>query len=156
MPRKIEGLYFVSRLSERPRNIPKPSRLTGSRAAGIAYEKKVIRTLKRRFPTADLKYHEWLQFADKNGGGYAEPEAYIVLKEFVFLLECKRTGGLAGKLQVTELYAPLLERVYERPVRSLLICKYVTESTPGPFVQSVEEFLMGSMPFATWHWLPEP
>lgn len=112
--------------------------------------------MKHRFGSARVHYHEWVQYADRHGAGYCEPEAFIVLKDFVFLIECKRTGMLGGKLQLVELYAPCLEAIFKKPVRSLLVCKYVTGETPGPFVQSVEEFLLSNLTFATLHWLPEP
>lgn len=116
----------------------------------------MIRWLKRRFGSTRVRYHEWVQFADRHGSGYCEPEAFILLKEFVFLVECKLTGKPEGKLQLEWLYAPVLSSIFARPVRSLLICKCITEKTPGPFVKSVEEFLLSDMTFATLHWLPEP
>lgn len=112
--------------------------------------------LKNRWPEAEQHYHQWIEFNDANGRGYAEPEVFIVLKECVFLVECKRTGGVAGQLQLTHLYAPLLEFIYKRPVRCLLVCKWSNPGTPGPFYNSPEAFLTSGAAFGTWQWLPQP
>jgi len=52
------------------------------------------------------------------------------------------------------LYKPLLEHIFGKPVRCLLICKYNTTETPGPFVSSIEDFISTEgLGFATWHWM---
>lgn len=146
---------FAWLLSERPKFIPQAKRLTGSRAKGLSYEKRAVRELKRRFPGAPLNYHQWIEYNDGEGNhGYCEPEVYIVLKECVLLFEMKLTGGEGGRQQMEEYYAPLLRMIYQRPVRCLLICKWVTPDTPGPFFATPESFIGGDAPFGTWHWLP--
>ncbi len=99
-----------------------------------------------------LTYHQWIEFYDQKGKGFCEPELYLNGSEII-LMEVKLTGGPHGKAQMENLYKPLLEYIFAKPVRCLLICKYKTEETPGPMVGSVEEFIAGGERFATLHWL---
>lgn len=117
----------------------------------MAYEKKVVKELKRRFGEL-LTYHQWIEFYDGKGKGWCEPELYLLGAEII-LMEVKLTGGPHGKAQMEHLYKPLLEKIFNRRVRCLLICKYKTDETPGPMVGSVDEFIAGGESFATLHWL---
>jgi hypothetical protein len=112
--------------------------------------------LKKRFPQVKLNYHQWIEYSDANGPGYCEPEAWIELKDRVILFECKLTGGVAGRMQLEGLYAPLLEALLGKPVHCLLVCKWTTPDTPGPFFACVEDFMRSGARFGTWHWLPQP
>lgn len=110
----------------------------------------MVKSLQRSFGET-ITYHQWIEFYDQNGKGWCEPELFILGGELI-LMEVKLTGGPHGKAQMEHLYKPLLENIFERSVRCLLICKYKTEETPGPFVDSVEEFIKGGESFATLHW----
>ena len=102
----------------------------------------------------DLRQNEWIEYEDDNGKGFAQPDGFVVIREFVFLFECKLTGGPAGKEQMLDTYVPLLEHMFERPVRSLLVCKWRTPDTPGPFVENWIEFLRSGHSYACWNWMP--
>lgn len=118
----------------------------------MAYEKKAMRELKERLKVP-LNYHTWLRFTDANGTGHCEPEAFIELRDEIILFEMKLTGGHYGRLQMEGLYKPLLEFIYKKPVRCLMVCRNVTPATPRPLVHSPEEFMLGNLPFAVWQWL---
>lgn len=108
-------------------------------------------------------YHQWINFlaeVTETGQtepifkmGYAEPEGWIEREHEVILFECKLTGRSSGKAQGVGLYAPLLEHLLGKPVRVLLICRHITGETPGPFVDSIEQFITAKHRFATWHYL---
>lgn len=149
-PRKIDGLFFASPCP-RPEKFPVPKGRKGAKARGLAYEKKVIRALQRKFPT--LKYHQWFHFSDVNGIGYCEPEAFVEFEDFIFLVECKLTGGPLGHLQMANLYEPVLRHHFKKPVRRLLIVKYLTPNTPRPLFGSPEAFLKSGQLMGTWHLL---
>jgi len=94
-----------------------------------------------------------VEFADANGHGKAEMDVIAVLPHEVIVVEVKLTGCRFGHEQLTGLYSPLLSHIYSRPVRGLQICKGVTGDTPGPYVDSPEEFINSSLPLATWQWV---
>lgn len=96
-------------------------------------------------------YHQWIEYLDANGKGWAEPEAYYVAEDRIILVECKLTGGPGGREQLENLYAPLLSHIYKKPVHCLLICRNVTVETPGPYVASIEDFIQQELMFGTWH-----
>lgn len=101
-----------------------------------------------------MTYHQWLLFQDRLGTGYCEPEAFIEFPTRVLLVEAKLTGGPAGRSQMLDLYVPLLEALLHKPVFSLLICKWLTPTTPGPYFSGPEDFLQAGTRFGTWHFLP--
>lgn len=119
----------------------------------MSYEKRAIRELKNS-NLGTVHYHKWIEFVDANGRGYCEPEAFIEYSDRIVLFECKLTGGPSGKIQMLDLYKPVLEHIFKKPVDCLMVCKWVRPDTPGPFVKSVEEFLLSKRSFATWQWLP--
>lgn len=133
--------------------MPLPKKYNSTQKAGIRYEKKAVKYLKAKWSHAELRYHQWIKFADRNGVGWAEPELFIVLKDRVILFEMKLTGGPAGRMQMERLYKPLLEHIFKRPVHCLLVCRNVTEHTPGPRFQTPEDFIISGASFGTWHWL---
>lgn len=119
----------------------------------MAFERKVVKAI-NRMELGQLNYHQWVQYHDENlGAGFCEPEAFFIFPKKIVLFEAKLTGGPLGKLQMEWLYKPLLEFIFKRPVVCLLVCKYKTADTPGPFVASPEEFLAKEFSFATWHWI---
>jgi hypothetical protein len=158
LPRQIVRLSFAWLLNERPSWIPKPKRQSGSKAQGLAYEKKVVREVKNRLCAGSWHYHQWIQYRDHDGkeAGWCEPELYTVLSDRVILLEVKLTGGIAGRMQLEGLYRPLLEFIYKKPVYCLLVCKHINKDTPGPFFSGPEDFMRSGESFGTWHWLPTP
>ncbi len=99
-------------------------------------------------------HSQWFEFLDaKLGRGFAETDYILERDGEVILLEVKLTGGAYGKLQMLWLYKPILEVVYRKPVRCLLVCRNPTQGCPEPFVDSVEAFLAGELELATWHWM---
>lgn len=102
-------------------------------------------------PKMELR-REWIRFTDANGDGWAEPDGFLLLDHEVVVFEIKLTGCRYAVQQLRDLYAPLLLRLFERPVRGLQICRALGPATPGPFVEDVDEFLTSALPLATWHW----
>lgn len=146
------GLSYALLLKERPRSFPKPKRATGSKAKGLSYEKKLVRHLMKRWPHAELQYHRWIRFQDSIGVGHAEPELYVELADRILLLECKLTGGPAGRQQLELYYKPLLEHIYKKPVYCLLVCKNVIPDTPRPRYDTPEDFVRSNALFGVWVW----
>lgn len=105
--------------------------------------------LKAKWPS--IHYHQWIEYADANGSGRCEPEAYVVFPDRIVLFECKLTGCALGRTQMEHLYAPLLAHIYARPVVCVQLCKSLTSATPGPFIDSLDdvEALPRTVPYAT-------
>jgi len=100
-----------------------------------------------------MEYHRWIEFRDANGRGYCEPELFLPLRDVVVLFEMKLSGGPMAKLQLEGLYKPLLEHIYQKPVRCLLVCKWVRADTPLPIFATPEKFLLSGKDFGTWQFL---
>jgi hypothetical protein len=66
----------------------------------------------------------------------------------VWLFENKLTQCDEGWRQLNQLYKPLLELLFEKPVSGVLVCKHLTE-IPKKLITSLDDVEDGS----TFHWL---
>lgn len=103
----------------------KNSRKRGAFAKGRAYEKKVLRDVKKEFGEAAL-LNPWIEFVDAGGYGWARPDALVELREHVLVIEVKLSHCLDGVEQLTRLYAPLAQFLYPgKNIRCIEACKYI-------------------------------
>ncbi len=77
----------------------------------------------RREARGEFFPSQWLQFVDANGPGFAQPDFYFVRPDSVLCIECKLTQHPVAWEQLRGLYAPLLEKLYARPVVCVQVCK---------------------------------
>lgn len=120
---KIVNLRNVQILKNSPWAGKQP-RLKGNRAKGKTYERTILRCLKRAFLEPDrIHYNEWLGYTDASGSNFCQPDIYVVLPSYVLLLEVKLTQTEDAEIQLRDLYRPLLEALYSRPVVMVQVCK---------------------------------
>jgi hypothetical protein len=147
--RRVEGLIWGVPLGARPDCIP-VSRPRGAKALGVKYEKALAGAL------PGWKHGQWFQFKDINGYGYCQVDLMIELEACVIVLEAKHTWVASGHRQITELYKPVLEKVYKKPVIGILVCKNLTGQTPqGGIVGGLGEALsrVEKIGPVVWQWL---
>ena len=109
------------------------------------------RELSRRFP--EVHSGQWIEFQDRNGHGFAQPDHYIVLPDKVLLFECKYSQVEEGLVQIGQLYKPLLRDIYKLPVVGILVCKVLRWECKW-LIAEPEEVLKGtSENIYTWHWI---
>jgi hypothetical protein len=112
-----------------------------------------VEWIRRTAPSLPWRYHDWIKFEDTNGLGGAEPELWALCPAEILLVEVKLTGCEYGRLQMRDLYAPLLSHMFGgRPVRCLQICRSVAPNTPVPIIHSLANWLAFPEPYATLHW----
>lgn len=146
--RVVEGLVYAAPC-ERPDFIPQ-ARLRGSRAAGLRYERRVGAAL----PQA--RGGLWFHFLDRNGPGHCNPDLVLDLGDVLAVLECKLTETEQGRLQISELYRPVLRYALGREVIGVQVARNLTPRTDlGVVVHSLSEALTrargGDIP--TLHWV---
>lgn len=163
--RKVLGLRNASLALSEP--FPK-TKQTGSRAKGMAYQRKVSRffqqemALIRKRKLLDVKrkgeifYPErWIMFEDANGPGYAQPDLFIHTGENILVVECKLTRVGAWE-QIALLYWPLLWRIFRVPLAGVEV---FFNSGPGyvPHPEGpndlVEALSLDDWTLAEWHLL---
>ncbi len=153
--RRIRGLKWAELREDGPFSKAKPR--ARAQKAGLAYEKKVGRALKRMLQDqtllGELKLNQWILFADVNGIGWAQPDAYLLRRENILLMECKLTQSDVATPQLLSLYLPLLRKIYDLPILCLQVChnlRYV----PSKLVESPQELLDNPGPGVfVWHFL---
>lgn len=133
-PRVVSGLQWAALSTESPKFLRESKK--GSKARGLAYEKKVKKWLERRsssFPReSEFFFGQWLAFVDDGGSGLAQPDIYILLPGgWILLIEIKLTQTDYAEAQLEKLYKPLLEHIY-RPagICCVQICKNLRYDAP--------------------------
>lgn len=151
MCRQILGAVETTPLGgQRPRYLPKPKALRGSRAAGIGYERKVGRLLSRLWPDETFSGH-WFEFEDAYGRGCCQPDHFVVLDGQVLLVECKLTENPTAWEQIRGLYRPVLAAEFGLPVTGVQACKHLKRSR-CPIVDVREALKIPGGDFL-WHYL---
>lgn len=151
--RSISGLRSAALLHASPFAAKRELRSPYKR--GLAYERKVGRTLQRlnrtgRLP-GELHLGQWISYNDANGHGYAQPDAYLVADGHVLLAEVKLTQTDAAEQQLQRLYKPLLQQLYGLPVLCLQVCRRLRHVAKRP-VSGPAELLAAPRPGThTWH-----
>ena len=153
--RKVRGLKWAELRDDGPFSKQKPKRR--AHKAGLAYERKVGRKLKRMLLAdeleGELRLSQWILFADVNGIGWAQADVYLLMKDRILLIECKLTQSDNAVPQLLSLYLPLLRKVYNLPILCLQVChnlRYV----PKKLVESPQELLAEPGPGVyTWQYL---
>lgn len=152
--RRIQQLDWVELTDYGPIKNPKQPR-KASVKRGLAYEKKVGRSIKRRNGElgGDLYIGQWLLFKDKNGHGKAQPDIYIVYPELIVIIECKLTQTDSVVPQLLQLYLPLIKKLYDRPAVCLQVCKNLRYK-PRKLIGDVTELINNPGPgIWTWHFI---
>jgi len=150
MYRKVVGLQEACLSKEGP-NWPK-SRSRGTKAKGRTYEKKVRSVLSYHFPAA--RFGEWIRYRDLHGTGFAQPDAFLALRDRLLCFECKLSSRQDGAGQIASLYKPLLYHIFGLPVVGVVVMKYIY-SEPNYLIEDPREAL--SLPLhiegVVWHFI---
>lgn len=148
--RKIEQLFSAFETLAPKAFAPGKRRPRGAKGAGIKFEKEVAKAFGAR-----ARHGQWFSFFDKNGSGMCQTDLLIVQPTKVFCFEVKLGNITAGRAQFSELYRPVLERVYKRPVYGIVIARYVSDD-PEPrkitnnMLSAIVAAQIGEVP--TLHW----
>lgn len=151
MHRIIQDLRVAVPCVRRPSYIPQARNATGSKAQGLAYEKKVGRWVRRQWPW--LTSGQWFEFRDANGKGCCQVDHYLVLPDRVLALECKLTQTEIAESQIQRLYAPVLQAVYEKPVVGVQVCKHLACNDPRLITELNKAMASPMGDYFIWHCL---
>jgi hypothetical protein len=131
----------------------KVQRLRGAKARGLTYQKKAIHELERTFGSI-LTSGRWISFIDRNGPGFAQPDAFLQSPHATICFECKLTLCEAGRLQIQELYRPLLRALFGLPVVGVLMCRNLTCDPGAALVTDPHDLLTTEAEHEyVWHFL---
>lgn len=144
--RRIEGLHWVQ-----PRANPWPrTRLRGSRAAGIRFQKATARAI----PGA--RTDKWFEFFDSHGLGYCSPDIILPFGGEVFVLECKLTATDEADVQLSGLYLPVVSHHTKRAARGIIVVRHLRPQVDLSRVRTgLRSCLRDATPayFPILHWL---
>lgn len=145
MHRTIEGLRWAEARPSGPWGKPRPR---GAKAHGVRYEKALAKAL----PAA--VHGQWFEFIDLHGPGWCQVDFLIQKEEFIFVLEAKYTWVPEGHSQLEKLYKPVVEKVFNKPMYGVVVCKNLVPAMPVPLVRNLGEALecakRGGSPAMQW------
>lgn len=126
--RQIKGLKWA-RLCDRPRGLP-IGRPRGAKAAGLRYERVLAKAL------PDWTHGQWFEFEDQNGPGHCQVDLFKRVEipgcdKTIAIIEAKYTWTLAGHLQISHLYKPVLEMAFNAKAFGFVACKVLTRESHG-------------------------
>ena len=154
VPRKVRGLLWAELRDFGPfagKRLNRNAKACVKR--GHSYERQLHRELQRRNLGGQLFFQQWILFADSNGLGWAQPDAYVLWDDLLLLMEAKLTQNKDADAQLLSLYLPLLRRIYQVPILCLQVCKNL-RTAPPKLVDGPEDLLSCPGPGVhTWHFL---
>ena len=147
MSRRLSGLLWA-RAAPRPSFIPK-SRPRGAKAQGLRYERALAQALPQAI------HGPWFEFCDRNGKGWCQPDLVLKQEGRIYVLECKFTDTPAARVQLQQLYIPILGQVFGLPVGGIVVCHTLTpESGQYIITDSLPAALLaargGALPILHW------
>lgn len=126
--------------------------MSGSRAQGKTYEKRVGEFLRNR--GYSFRSGVWIDYEDDNGVGYAQIDHLLILPDRLCIVEAKLSQTCNAELQIRELYRPLLKLITGGGlIQGVQVCKNLYTEPQLP-VRNIEEVLATtSEEIFTWHFL---
>lgn len=152
MHRFVSGLRWAQVMPKGP--FEKPRRVTGRKRAGLKYESDLAKAL-----GSSADHGPWINFEDKNGPGWAQPDFLIEFpfSDAILILESKYTWVRDAYSQIEHLYKPLVERIYSKPAFGIVVAKVLTPDCRSlPVFRSLDEAALAATSggkTVLWHWL---
>jgi hypothetical protein len=122
-----------------------------AQAVGIRYE-KAVGSAARDLKWGKVLCGQWFEFSDWNGAGYCQTDVLIVRQFDVIVLECKLTEVLDARIQLEDLYLPVVEKVFDRLARGVVVARHLTKTTNTDrvFDNLPAALLAGHCPILHW------
>ncbi len=147
-PRKVMGLKWARLDPDGPFKGERP-KATGKAAEGHRYQARIEREeVKPLERFGQVFSNQWIRFADTYGTHWCELDLAVDAFDRVVVIECKLSLRRleTGLAQLSRLYRPCVEHIFEKPVVSLLVFKHwvgpYAKEDPIPMLDSpVDAFL---------------
>lgn len=120
-------ILACQRLPKKPAYIPK-ARLRGTKALGLTFERKVGLVLGRLF--SEVHSGVWFEYQTLDKVAVCQPDHFAVLSDKIILVECKLSEKIEAWVKMRELYAPILEQHYARPVARVQAARHLRSGLP--------------------------
>lgn len=103
--------------------------------------------------SGELFDQQWFLYKDAQGVSYCQPDYFIVRDDLVLLVECKLSQTDEAFQQMASLYVPVLRYRYERPIVTVLACKYLRFDPIAPISDLWEAWEHPRQGNLTWHYI---
>lgn len=140
--RVIKGLKWVT-ICGTPSFAQGVRRPRGAKAKGLKYEREIAQTLGCSAGSSWIA-GQWFEFADANGKGYAQVDFMSIQSDAVVVLEAKLSWCPEGHTQLEQLYRPLIEMAFRKPMVGLVICKHLIPECKGAIASTLGSALQAA------------
>jgi hypothetical protein len=110
---QLDGLKWA----EASTNPHGKSRPRGTKAMGLAYERKVAKALPK------ARHNPWFRFCDNSGVHFCSPDLLLLTPRVAVVIEVKLTDTSEAWAKLLGLYKPVLELVIGREVLPMVVVK---------------------------------
>lgn len=122
-PHVVGNLYWAKTCPPPPGR-DGPHRRTGTKALGLAYERKVAEALTAQAPTKVYR-GRWFEYCDRGTVRHCQPDVMLRYGEEVLVVEVKLSDTPVAYTQLRGLYLPVAREVFGRQVRGVVVAKHV-------------------------------
>jgi hypothetical protein len=93
---------------------------------------------------------QWIEFTDRRGPGFAQPDYLVLFRDTIFILEAKLTRTEEAREQLSGLYNPL---VRGRDTILVEVTKNLAFDDGAPVINRPEQILvLPRREMYVWHW----
>lgn len=136
------------------RRFPRPRK--GAAGAGVRFEKRVVEALEEKH-SAFLPSPVFTFSTKYSPKATCIPDGLLFTRDEIIIFEVKLRHTIDAWYQLQQLYAPVVKRVFRRPVRMLEVCRSFNpdEKWPSEFrlVKDLDEFVTRpETPMGVWIW----
>lgn len=149
MHRVIKDLRASCRYAGAPPFAAKRKTSKGAKGQGHRYEAALGKAL-----GPEWQRGQWFTFVDAAGPGFCQPDFLRELSDCVVVLEAKLRWVPEAHTQLEQLYRPVVERCYRKPVVALAVCKVLVPECNGAIAQTLPSALAAAQRGASvvLHW----
>lgn len=151
-PHMVGNLYWA-KTCKAPPGREGPHRRSGTKAQGLAYERKVAEALSAQAPTR-VHRGAWFEYCDRGIVRHCQPDVMLRYGEHVLVVEVKLSDTPTAYAQLRGLYLPVVREVFKRPARGVVVTKRLHRDS-GHAYASVQEALEATSEdgIGLVHWL---
>lgn len=126
-----------------------------SAAAGLRFERSVVKALRSAAPTSagfSIEHNPWFVYRDSNLTDYACcPDILIhdIDHDYIIVVEVKLTWVPNALEKLQKVYCPVVARALESPTRPVIVVRNLTPDSPRP-QPSITRALLTQNPVVQW------
>lgn len=131
-----------------PGILRKKGKLSKAKRAGLNYERRAQGMIRTRY--GNIVCNPWIEFLDDDDWKLCQPDAVVELPDRMLVLEMKLRQQMDAYAKIRNLYMPIVEDYWRKPVSGLQVTRSIRENQ-GFFYSGLQaEFDLPINEVGTW------